>query len=103
MNKLKILLKMNEKAVDFKLRNSLFFFKILSIFIDFILYIKLLYYTLTDVMICEIADTPTGVVMSGYQVTRNEHYRKPVIERRKNSWQKSKRLEFVYKLMTTKC
>ena len=53
-------------------------------------------------MICEIADTPTGVVMSGYQVTRNEHYRKPVIERRKNSWQKSKRLEFVYKPMTTK-
>lgn len=53
-------------------------------------------------MICEIADTPTGVVMSGYQVTRNEHYRKPVIERRKNSWQKSKRLEFVYKLMITK-
>lgn len=84
------------------MKKFIIFLILFAIFVDFILYIKLLYLTLTDVMICEIADTPTGVVMSGYQVTRNEHYWKPVIERRKNSWQKSKRLEFVYKPMTTK-
>ncbi len=56
------------------MKKFIIFLTLFAIFVDFILYIKLLYLTLTDVMICEIADTPTGVVMSGYQVTRNEHY-----------------------------
>lgn len=40
--------------------------------LDSLAYMGVVYNTLASALICEVADTPTGVVMNGYRVIRTE-------------------------------
>ena len=51
---------------------------------------RVVYKTLASALTCEVADTPTGVVMNGYRVIRTEQDSTAWKHKEESSWLKPK-------------